>query len=456
VVGGVVKDVASALVTHQGFNRQFWPSTLPADEPIVMTTDGGQSFAVGPVGSVVRAVCNYDARTASLIVSGFAPIPVLQPAPRGTGLYLLKCDIISGNLTAVGPEGSWFDVNSDTTVGVFEYYLQNSASNSGQLVGEMDVTVAEDDGGGSPQAGTEVTKRISFTAELTGSNFVFTTDPWSLEDIRINEIASCQITTIPSGLDNQGISAGYEGQVLAEAEVYAKNWNASFQVRLNEVSGSSITGAATGVWLASSERRDWFLQAPTDGDDFSAEVDLLVTDGISTVAKRITLHSKRGDEVASGSIDQEFTQFDVLQDLWYTGLPEPSEASLTLRAQPDGTIDVTNLAQSHNSNFPQKWFDGTPSDPENYECRLTLVENRNRGDLFVTGSAPLDQWLNLSSQRFWTYFADGSDLIPSEKDIHSAIWQLDIREVGRPDTVESKIMDVLVQADGASGGGPLP
>ena len=72
-----------------------------------------------------------------------------------------------------------------------------------------------------------------------------------------------------------------------------------------------------------------------------------------------------------------------------------------------------------------------------------------------TGSSPTGVWINLSNQYIWTYYIELEALPPpSVTDQIRGEWKLEVREVGRPDTVKTKLMTALAEIIGPAGAGP--
>ena len=444
-VGGVAKSVGRALVAENGTAREFWPPTVVACDPIVMTTDTEVSWDIGSTGSpdIPVAICNYDARTGRLVLSvndGTERfVQVLNPAPRGKGLYLFRVDVLSG--TVVGsPTGLWTDVLDLETVGVFEYSVSNNTNTVGQTLGSINFSIAEDDGAGSPEAGTTVVKQIDFIAELTGSNLTMTTIPWNLECVKVQEDAIVHVLTTPVESEGEAFVTGNECNQEVIREIYALVWNSSFKVQVDDVSGDPIQGEATGVELDTTVRRTWYLEASADGEDFTSVINLTITDGVDSVTKQISIHVKRTDEdTDSGSdISTDFTQFDSIKDLFVQpDVSTPLQDTLTeISFLPDGTVTAQTSAGDY-INFPQIWNTNSPTvtDPENFEIRCTMLQ----GDDIPDGSI-LDMWLNLSAARTWSYEVLASEFGPNpiREIIEFGEFTFEIREVGRPDTVQSK------------------
>jgi hypothetical protein len=336
------------------------------------------------------------------------------------------------------PTGAWTDVLDQGTTGVFEYSVSNNTGTPGQELGEITFSIAEDDGAGQPLAGTTVVKTINFIAELTGSNLTMTTIPWILECIKVQEDAIIHVLTTPIESEGEAFVTGNECNQEVLREIYAREWNSSFKVQVDQVSGDPVLGEQLGVELDTTVRRTWYIEATTDGEDFNAVIDLTITDGISSTTKRITMHVSRTDENAGSDISTDFTQFDSIKDFFVQPDKEtPLQDTLTeISFLPDGTVTAQTSAGPY-VNFPQIWNTNSPTvpDPENFEIRCTLIN----GDDIPDGS-PLDLWINLSSQRTWSYEVLASEFGPNpiREIIEFGEFILEVREVGRPDTVQSK------------------
>ncbi|GAG41028.1 unnamed protein product, partial [marine sediment metagenome] len=156
--------------------------------------------------------------------------------------------------------------------------------------------------------------------------------------------------------------------------------------------------------------------------------------------KRISIHVSRTDEdTEPGSdISTDFTQFDSIKDLFVQpDAGTPLQNTLTkISFLPDGTVTAETSAGDY-VNFPQIWNTNSPSvtDPENFEIRCTMLQ----GDDIPDGDI-LDMWLNLSSEKSWQYTVLVSDFgqLFRREIIEFGEFTFEIREVGRPDTVQSK------------------
>jgi hypothetical protein len=445
-VSGVAKTVGRALVAKDGIAREFWPPTVDECDPIVLTTDTETSWDIEAQNSpdgVPKAIANFDARTGRIEISvndgTTAFIQVINPAPRAKGLFIFKVDVISGSVDG-SPTAAWTDVLDLGTTGVFEYSVSNNTGTVGQALGQIDFSIAQDDGAGAPLAGTTVVKTIDFIAELTGSNLTMTTIPWILECIKVQEDAIIHVLTTPIESEGEAFVTGNECNQEVIREIYAQEWNSSFTVQVDQISGDAISGPDLGVELTTDVRRTWFIEATTDGEDFNAVIDLTISDGTASVTKRITLHVQRTDEDAVSDISTDFTQFDSIKDVFIQPDDEtPLQDTITqISFNPDGTVTALTSAGPY-VNFPQIWNNDSPAvtDPENFEVRCRV------GPLFgddIPDGEPLDVFLNLSSSRIWQYEVLVSDFgnFFAREIIETSEFFADVQEVGRPDTRQTK------------------
>jgi hypothetical protein len=348
----------------------------------------------------------------------------------------------SGTITAIpgAPVAApaWHDVLEEGTLGLFHNYLPNTTALPGQVTGQAIFSLAADDGTGAPDALTQIDKTIDFIAERTGTNLILTQDPWSLEDIKVNEMAYVRVR-----IGTDGVLRGYEGLTEVLTENYAVNWNTGFKVQVTVVSGSVI--GVTGTLLDLTSNRNWALQMMAGGGAAVAVIDLTVTEGSNSVTKRISLSVNSSDESASSSLSDDFTQYNYLHDDKETYNGNEADAGFYLWVNPDGRLNCENVSLPGQSEptFPQDWnvLAPTPPDPENFECMVTPLT----GDL---PSGTLDTWLNCSSQRTWSFisFADSTPLTGRVVERKAGAILLSIREVGRPDTVKLKTINLLALA----------
>jgi hypothetical protein len=261
-----------------------------------------------------------------------------------------------------------------------------------------------------------------------------------LECIKVQEDAIIHVLTTPIESEGEAFVTRNECGVETGREIYAQEWNSSFTVQVDQISGDAISGPALGVELTTDVRRTWFIEATADGEDFNAVIDLTISDGTASVTKRITLHVKRTDESTDpgSDISTDFTQFDSIRDLFIQpDAVTPLQDTLTqISFLPDGTVTAQTSAGPY-INFPQIWNTNSPAvtDPENFEIRATMLQGDD-----IPDDSVLDQWVNLSSIQAWSYQVLVSDFgnFFNREIIKFGEFTFEIREVGFPDTVQTK------------------
>jgi hypothetical protein len=460
----VSNSVAEGYVADLGVVRQFWPPTLTADDPIVMTTDTELSYAAHPVSEgEVRAVCNYDARTGRLVLSDEDTVyfsSVLAPPPRSAGQFVCRFTTVSGDIVTHFIDDTWHDVFEEGNLGVFENYLPNSFPVQSFLLGEGTFSIAVDDGAGAPVGGTIVSKTIDFRAELVGDNLSWTTAPWSLTDVQYNERAFVIFLSVPSGLGraNEATCTGNENIYQVISEIYAVEWGPQFTIQVDVIAGA-VTGEPTGIALSTDVRRAWEVAADIPQTSNSATIDVTISDGISAVTKQVTMLAQYdfdgpGNPGDPSEISDNFTQYDRIEDSWLEGVfPLPATSRITLTIYSDGTINAIAKNRGQRITFPQDWHVDAPApaDPNDYECRLTVT-----GDPLEAGSDAVGVWLNLSSSYAWSYFTDGTGEAPQTGIRNDGVWVLEVRESGNPSNVKQKTLDAVARVTAPTDGGVIP
>lgn len=455
--GGKVRKVAEGYVADAGIVRQFWPKTTTYGSGIVMDTVAATSYEVG--SAPVRALCTFDAQSGNILLSNGVVLAGIAPPSRAQGNYLWKFDIVSGSISGTGTIGSWEDVNSGGTIGTKEYWLENSVF--GLAEGEATISLAEDDGGGSPLAGTTVTKTIYFQAEVLGKRICMSQTPWLLTNTEVNETAEVFVLTIPEGwwdavnMYNVPFAAinGEYGfpKGIVQSEIYACIWEPTITVQVDIVAGA-VDGEATGVPLTTDVRRIWSITADATTPVVDATIDVTVTDGVESVTKRITMHAEYVTEDADpgSEIDTNFTRYDNIQEQTETGGGTPASAHANIAVRIDGTVNAYTIGLDPYPAFPQNWNALAPAltDPENYECRVVKIS----GDDPDTGT--LNTWFNCSIQRIWGVAVSATGSTAYAVESRSGSYELQIREVGRPETVQTKPFDFNVIAESYPGALP--
>jgi hypothetical protein len=202
------------------------------------------------------------------------------------------------------------------------------------------------------------------------------------------------------------------------------------------------------------------VDAATTNTSNSATVDVTYSDGITSVTKQVTMLAQYDWEGSTpgpddpSEIDIDFTQYDRIADEWFEGAyPLPATSKMTLTIYSDGTLNAIGKNGGQDGNFPQDWHTSAPAvtNANDYECRLSVD-----GYPLDTGSDLPDQWLNLSSAHAWNYFVDATGFQSGIEITASGEWVLEVREVGRPDNVKQKTLDVIATAMAPDDGGIIP
>ena len=427
-----------------------------------MDTVAEETYDVDTVQAA--AICAYDAQSGKVILSSKS-FYAINPPPRATGFYLWRITEVSGTLTSTDPIGTWVDVNSEGTSGIKEYYLINT--NLGAITAQATIEVAEDDGTGNPKSGTVVAKTINFTAEIVGESICFTTQPWTLSNTETNENAEVYLVSVPEGwwdpVNEYNVREAYlTGEYgfpkgIQEYEVYSCDWSLDVQVKVDQISGDPIQGDALGTFIGTGVRRRWWIDADTAGTSKQAVADITYTDGVETVTKRVNMYAEWVSEtVDPGSgVSDDFTRRDSHVDWQTVPAPPFNQCTIDFFLNTDGTLTTWHQHGGEPASYPQNWNDAAPTvtDPENFESRITWIsgwrymtyrnDDNTAWEIVATGgqtgrdSSP---WQNLATQNRYRYFwRDDRTGILVDK---PGTYQIEVREVGRPETVKTKIVDV--------------
>lgn len=464
--GGQSMEIGTGFVADAGVVRQFWPKDTINTTGITWTADSDLSYSAVSTPDTAKAICNFDARTGMVIVSDPAgsdptitslPIRYIQaiaPAPRGQGGWLYKFEVTAGDVVTHFPDTDWHDVLEEGTLGVFENYLLNDGS--GLNTGSATLSFAVDDGAGSPETGTIISKTIDFKAEVLSNRVCMTTQEWTLSNTEVNEVAEAIIVVVPDQwydpVNQVNIDPLITGEFghpkgVQEVERYAcSTWSPVWTVQLDQISGDAVLGMdgeALGTALSTDTRRRWALTSQL-GESKSAVVDVTISDGEESVTKRVNLitnSTQEGVDPGSG-IDPDWTQTDAVHDQGVL------EASIGVYFYNDGTMNVTTLNGGQEAGYPINWHlqAPNPSDPQNYEMRIYVNQNDS---LWPDTAKSIDLWFNgwqnLSSTAFYVSDTDTQAGGQVTKD---GTWIFAIREVGRPDTVKYKTLQVSSQVTG--------
>jgi hypothetical protein len=177
---------------------------------------------------------------------------------------------------------------------------------------------------------------------------------------------------------------------------------------------------------------------------------LRVTDGVRTVEKEIVVRAEYQEEVAESDISDDFTQYNKIEGYDETFQGGYCEIGIEFFVHKNGTIYVmwTPSGGPYQFDFPQDWNVNAPNvtDPENFEVRLDIVS----GD---TPFGPIGIWENMNaffngSFESWLFAAQAEFDSPIYPRVDTVVgtYLLQIREVGRPNSVKQKTFDIKLTA----------
>jgi hypothetical protein len=395
-VGGLVKPVLIGMCSENGIVRQFWPPAASSEDPVITWTDSALTVnesVADPADSIAsitftRSLGSYSYKNYPGADGGGTFLnPPLDGTGGDDGKYLIRVDQTGGD-ALTGTLATWIDINS-----LASHVWSLDETVVGASSATANISISQDDGGGNPVAATTVVKVVTFNSEVrTASSIVWNTIQRDLVEIKQAEDATCILTFNPDGFatgdaDTSG-SFNEAWHILSPNVPDPQNYTVTVAL----ISGTAPTGSALATPLTLDAVRQWTLLA-TSGEDLSCALDVEV-DTIPTsvpVVKRVTMNSQR-----SLSILPVWTTAQWI----ITDANTPTDATITL--------GIDGIGRGFLRTFEQETEDWhvdapTPSDLNNYECRLYLVADG--GD--VTGSAT-ETWLRLTSEVSWN-FALGSD-----------------------------------------------
>ena len=349
--------------------------------------------------------------------------PVSAPPYPDDDKYLIRLDVVSG---VIGGDATatWIDLNDAATVA---WNVTRAAA--GVDTAESDIHIAPSLGGGVPDTGSQVTRRVNFHAEVEDQTLTWNTNPWAIEEITFGIDADCKLRFEANG------TAFGEGDTSG---TFSENWSSNpagtETVQVNLVSGDAPAGPALGAPHVLDQQRLWTLAATT-GEDKSCELDVIVDDTVTTVTKRVTMHSRRDDavnELVWTAVANEIGDFVL----------SPGTAQATFQHRARG--DATGIGQNdgENAGWPETWHTDSPAaaNPEAYEWRVRLVSGTGPN---VTGSATLNTWYNCDTDRFAALQRLTAGTV-------TGVWDIDYRKVGEAATMITKRITLLVDVGDAS------
>ena len=415
---GVIKRVARAVLACEGTALEFFPPDGASEDQIFWTTDPLTTDDLAILPENATATILFE--TASGIYYYYQDDVLffdyfLRPPTTNTGEFLIRLDILAGGPFIGPPDGVWIDIHSNGPLFNWDWRLEQAAV--GLAIGEADITIAQDDPGspGSPLAGTEVVKQVSFRAQVTSDALLWTSAPWDIEEVKVNEIADCELI-----FDINGDARGLGDTSGDFEEPWADGPQPNYTVQVDLISGDPPVGDMLGVPLLLDTGRIWTLTATLD-EAFANELDVTVTDELANfTVKRVTMTSVQDTTISQ--VDWPDTFVAVLDA---AGIGTPIGATLTSRG--DGTANVTRVNAGQHPAFPEDWHEDAPNplNSTDYEVRLRIVS----GDPPDLGSDATDVWLNAGFTRNWQW-----NINSSEPAIKSAQTEWGYRKVGEAST----------------------
>lgn len=414
--GGVVKSITSAVCVENGICRQYWPPAGGLAQPRIRWTTTALTVSESVADPLDAAatilftrdtgIYTYDNFPNADVNSSFLN-PPLSGLVADDGKYLIRIDQVSGTaLTAT--LATWIDLNAASSVFVT---LDNLST--GTLTAVANISIAEDDGAGSPASGTTVVKQVTFNSTVTGAvpdpNYItWGTTQRDLVEIKEAVDADCILTFNPAGfaVGDADTSGSFNEEWHTGSPIVGDPENFTVQVDLisgtvpsaatvnvnngldNVINGTdNVVDVGLGVPLTLDAVREWTLTA-TSSENLSCALDVTVDDLVpvgNAATRRITMNSQRTQAVSTNVWSS--TPEWVLNDLWDSGV---GPAGCYIDMQTDGT--VVGSANNLIINYSEDWVSDapTPADPENYEGRINLIEGTTTG---VTGV--LDTWFTL-------------------------------------------------------------
>lgn len=399
-VSGVVKNVTRMCVADNGIVRQFYPTVASeTDARIVWTTAPITVIqsVEDPADSEATLTFNRSSGTFSYDnyplggVVGIYINPALDGTAGDDGKFLIKIQQDSGD-TLTGAAGTWLNLNANHVVSLDQTIV-------GVLNAVATISIAQDNGSGSPVVSTQIDKVVTFISEVRVTNDVV----WSVlqRDLVENKEsvdADCQLAFSPEGFatGDADTSGAFTEAWHKDSPVVPDPQN--FTVNTTLVSGTAPTGSALGSDLTLDGVRQWTLLA-TIGETLVCELDVIVDDGVTPITKRVTMASSRTD-VTTLNV-WEVVPLWILRES--NTFPSDAEVSVSHRSQGNATGDELALGEQ----FNEPWHSESTaaSDPENYQVMLEV--NTGNGP---TSGAAVGVWLPADSNYTWRLTSTGPPL----------------------------------------------
>lgn len=410
-IGGVVKDIPAALVSHEGFARKFFPTAGGlADSRIVWDTTAltVTKTAIDPEDSSAIITFNRDTGLYTYNDSPDADVSgvYLNPPVTGANQYLIKVEQVSGT-ALTGTLGSWIDLNSAAT---HEWSLDQTVV--GLLGAVGDISIAADAGGGVPDLATIVTKAVTFSSEVTaGAGIAWSDVARALVEETESVDADCDLIFNPDGscVGSADTSGAFNENWHSDAPSPAAPGD--FTVNATLVSGTAPAGSALATNLTLDTVRQWTLLA-TSGEDLTCALDITVSDGVDSITKRVTMNSVRSSDASDNTWTT--TQWQLVDT-------DTSAPVGTVNINADGSATGT-IESPPQTEETEAWNSASPAapDPEDYEVFLHNVA----GLAGLIAGSDIETWIPLSVNRSWSVTIT-SGLY------REWVWDISIRRVGR-------------------------
>lgn len=426
---GIVKPITRALVAVNGILREYWPTEGGGPSPIQWNTDPitVRDQVVDPANA--SAYINFS--TNGLYTYKNHPDAdgsgvYINPPLTGAGQYLIKVDQTSSNGDVItGTLATWVDLFQ-----ALSWSLDKGTV--GTATETANISIAQDDGGGSPVS--EVLKPVTFTAVVldNGSKIAWTDESRALSETTEAVVADTELTFYPGGYAVGDADVGgfteawhvdYPGTVLNPE---------NFTVQVDLISGDTPSGTL-GAPLTLDANRNFKLESLV-GETKSSVLDVTVSDGVVSITKRVNMDT---EYIAPPIAPPVWTDAQwVLSDQTFPqGLAQL--AKMTIKVNADGTAEgIMENDSGTESQQAENWHTDAPGalDPENYEAKWTNSNGVILGDV--------DTWVNLGTNQEWQVeFA-------TRPNTREYFFTLQIRAIGGV-AIEKEIKMIVWQDDGS-------
>lgn len=430
---GLVLPIARALCAQGGVAYQYWPPASDSSDPNILWTNQPftatkyQTLVNQPAVASITFLADGDyvyTSDINLTTPDNTFATWLGIAVTGTGQYLIKAELVSGSFGG-SPLSVWIDAFTPPS-----YTLTRAITGTG--TGVLDISVAA--GSVTPTAGTEVVRRVTFNAIIVdeGTKVSWSNTPqWDIEELKTLAPADCSLTFNPNGTTfGDGDTSG----------LLMENWHEdativpdpeNYTVDVSIVSGTLDVGSSpTNAPIPLSLVREWTLTAANAEDDLTTVLDVIVSDGVASSTKRVTMHSAVGEEPST--LEWSSTPWSL-----FAAAFTPNSAISQVILNSDGTAQGT---MTNDTTIEERWLSVGGTDPENYEAMCVVT----------AGSSPelsgptVNVWHPLSSQLLWQLIT--VDTV-APIDLDDAEWEIRVRRIGQPSVNKQVLVQNIVEGD---------